>query len=394
MFFIDDDQTQIAEGQEQGRARADDQSRATFAHHLPRAAAFGHGHAGVPFGGPRAEARLDPVQEFGGERDLGQKDKRLPTRLQTRGDRFEIDLGLARACDALEERGAVGLGLDSGPEIVCRLCLLVGQVAPRRAGVEAGIGEVAGAGLFVDDALFDEALHHRGRDTGHLGQFAQREGQTAIGLERLDDAAAGVGPAVGHALAPAIDTPHTRRVAEARRAGGEPQHGGHGRQGVIPCPDKKFPHIIPHRNRIQNADHRPHLGEVVAALALAPDDADDLARAKRHLDESTCQAAAFGRLVVEKPVDRLGRQDRDQIAFVEVVQHRDPVSSSSDGRARLLQRSARRVAENPRRSPPKSSAKSNKTRAFSPWNDRGFRLPAVRAISATKFNPVTRGRPP
>ena len=44
MFFIDHDQTQIAERQEQARARAHHQLRPPFAHHFPDAPPFGHGN--------------------------------------------------------------------------------------------------------------------------------------------------------------------------------------------------------------------------------------------------------------------------------------------------------------------------------------------------------------
>ena len=61
--------------------------------------------AGVPFGRPRAEARREAVEELGGERDLRQEHQRLPPLPQSLGDRLEIDFGLARAGDAVEQGG-------------------------------------------------------------------------------------------------------------------------------------------------------------------------------------------------------------------------------------------------------------------------------------------------
>ena len=50
-----------------------------------------------------AEARLEALEERLGQRDLGQQDQRLLALPQALGDRLEIDLGLARAGDAVEQ---------------------------------------------------------------------------------------------------------------------------------------------------------------------------------------------------------------------------------------------------------------------------------------------------
>ena len=53
-----------------------------------------------------AEAALEALQPLRGQRDLRQQHQRLPARRAGCGDRLEIDLGLARAGDAVEQRDA------------------------------------------------------------------------------------------------------------------------------------------------------------------------------------------------------------------------------------------------------------------------------------------------
>ena len=57
----------------------------------------------MPFGGPRAEALLAAGDELAGERDLRHQHEHLLPARERRGDRLEIDFGLARAGDAVEQ---------------------------------------------------------------------------------------------------------------------------------------------------------------------------------------------------------------------------------------------------------------------------------------------------
>ena len=110
MFFIDDDQPKVAEGQEQRRARADDKLHAALAAHLPQPPPLALGGARMPLAGACAKARLDPRQEFTRQRDLRQEDQRLTPLTQTFRDRLEIDLGLARSGHTLQQIGPVPPG--------------------------------------------------------------------------------------------------------------------------------------------------------------------------------------------------------------------------------------------------------------------------------------------
>ena len=59
-----------------------------------------------------AEAGGEALQEGLGQRDFGEQDERLAALPERLGDRLEIDFGLARAGDAVEQPGREGGGID------------------------------------------------------------------------------------------------------------------------------------------------------------------------------------------------------------------------------------------------------------------------------------------
>ena len=106
MLLIDDDQAEIGVGQEQRRARADHDPHLAGRHRRPGARAQPRRELRMPFRRPHAEALGEAVEELRGERDLRHQDQRLPAAPDRFGHRLEIDLGLARAGDAVEQRDA------------------------------------------------------------------------------------------------------------------------------------------------------------------------------------------------------------------------------------------------------------------------------------------------
>ena len=106
MLLVEHDQPQLAERQEQRRARPHHRPHRAVDDAAPGAGALRRRHVGVPFGRPRAEAAGEAVEEGVGERDLGQKDQRLPPGAQRIGHRLEEHFGLAAAGDAIEQRHA------------------------------------------------------------------------------------------------------------------------------------------------------------------------------------------------------------------------------------------------------------------------------------------------
>ena len=158
--LVDDDQAELAIGQEQGRAGADHDPGLAAGDGAPGAAALRLAQARMPGHRIAAEARGEALEERLGERDFGQQDERLPARADRLGDRLEIDFGLARAGDAVEQEGReagarrpprasslgrVGLGLLERGRVVVRIGLgkgIVDRDLDRldRAGLARGRG--------------------------------------------------------------------------------------------------------------------------------------------------------------------------------------------------------------------------------------------------------------
>ena len=105
VLLIDDDQAEIGVRQEQRRARADHDRNFAVGDRLPGARALARRQLRMPFRRAHAEARGEAVEELRGERDLRHQDRGSAGRARMRvRHRLEIDLGLARAGDAVEQR--------------------------------------------------------------------------------------------------------------------------------------------------------------------------------------------------------------------------------------------------------------------------------------------------
>ena len=104
VLLIDHDQAEIGIWQKQRRARADHDVHFAGRDRASRCARACARELGVPFGRADAEACCEAIEELRRERDLGHQDQRLAALPDRLGDRLEIDLGLARAGDAVEQR--------------------------------------------------------------------------------------------------------------------------------------------------------------------------------------------------------------------------------------------------------------------------------------------------
>ncbi len=89
----------------------------------PGAPALALRQVGMPDRRIDAEALPEPVEPLRGQRDLRQQHQRLPAGGQRLGHRLEVDLGLARAGDAVEQRDPESVPGDGLPQSVGR-CLL------------------------------------------------------------------------------------------------------------------------------------------------------------------------------------------------------------------------------------------------------------------------------
>ena len=114
VLLVDDDQAELAVGQEESGAGADDDTRLASGRRAPGACALARRQGRVPFHRRAAEAALEAVHELAGERDLGQHDERLPSLLEGARHGLEVDLGLAGAGDAVEQRDGEGVGAAGG----------------------------------------------------------------------------------------------------------------------------------------------------------------------------------------------------------------------------------------------------------------------------------------
>src|SRR6202012_4382959 len=127
---------------EDRRARTDADLRLAGPQSLPLVEAFAVGEGAVEDGEAVAEAGAEAGDGLRREADLGDQDDRPAAALQRRLDRRQVDLGLARAGDAVEEllAGRVGLAVERRDQGVARGPLL-GQEARRLdRGVEPGRG--------------------------------------------------------------------------------------------------------------------------------------------------------------------------------------------------------------------------------------------------------------
>ncbi len=175
MFFIDDDQAKVLERQEKRRPCAHDQPGLSTGDLGPAAPSFGLRDAGVPFSRVCTETRFDTGQKFGGQRNFRQQNKDLPPVRQTFGDSLQIDLGLARAGHALEQRGPISAGSNGGLQRIRRLLLIGSQRFAGAFRVQWREVRIARHVLFQHRPGCDEALDDTGRNLGHPGEFRQRE---------------------------------------------------------------------------------------------------------------------------------------------------------------------------------------------------------------------------
>ena len=171
--FVDDDQPEVRIGQEQSRAGADRDLRLAARDRAPGAPPLRRAQVRMPRDRGAAEARLEALEEWLGERDLGQQDQRLFVLPQALGDRLEIDLGLARAGDSVEQHRIEALA-DRGGEAGRGFDLIAVELG--RGEIRIGPGERP---VGVDPDRFersgvDQPAHDAVADPGVIGKLANR----------------------------------------------------------------------------------------------------------------------------------------------------------------------------------------------------------------------------
>ena len=104
MLLVDHDQGEVADRREHRRARPDADARLTVAQAQPLVAALARRQGGVQDRDPVTEPGPEPGHRLRREADLGDEDDRPPPPRQRRLDGGEVDLGLARPGDPVDQQ--------------------------------------------------------------------------------------------------------------------------------------------------------------------------------------------------------------------------------------------------------------------------------------------------
>ena len=265
----------------------------------------------MPFGGPRAEALLAAGDELAGQRDFGHQHEHLLAERQGRGNRLEIDFGLARAGHAVEQAHAETVA-GIGEQVVRGLGLLLCQCGALPREVERDVVPI-GKRLGDQRAGIDQAVDHTCADTGRLGQARFHPSEAVI--RRSQHA----GARRRHALGRGSREPHavTRRgrIEGAARAHHHAQdHAWRGERiarhpvGKIERDARQCRHLL---NQFDD------LAELLAldlrrrfALGARPHDAEIVDRPERHDDELAWRDLhAFGHEIVVRRGQRQRQHD-------------------------------------------------------------------------------------
>ena len=128
----------------------------------------------MPLRGGAAKAGAKAVHPLNAEGDLGKQHEDLAAPLEGLGDGLEIDLGLARSGDAVEERNGEPAPRHHGLQGARRRRLIGRQGRARAAPVGRRRGRPGGQAPGHQDAGPGEAPHHRRPDAGGARQFGRR----------------------------------------------------------------------------------------------------------------------------------------------------------------------------------------------------------------------------
>jgi hypothetical protein len=139
VLLVDHDQAEVADGGEDGGAGADADARLAAAQPPPLVVALAGRERRVEDGEAVAEPGPEARHRLRGEPDLGDEDDRAASPLQRRLDRGQVDLGLARAGDAVQQQPALGAGgaVERGHHRRDRRLLLGQQLGAAGRGREA-----------------------------------------------------------------------------------------------------------------------------------------------------------------------------------------------------------------------------------------------------------------
>ena len=320
VLLVDDDQAEVAKRQEQRRARARHHLDPPFRHLPPHPLAHPWRQVGVPFGRLCPEAVVETLEEGGGERDLRHQHQHLASRLKCCRHRFEIDLRLARAGDAVDERDRkAGAGLLAQR---LRRRLLVGrQEGPGMEGVGQDGDRRRRDRHGLEQPLREKPVDHRRRHAGGMRQPRARPGHAVAG--KFQHLPARLGDAVGRAAAKAQALKHRLGVEGGRRAQDHARHHARRRQRPAGHPVDEAARVLPERRAVEHLRNGPELPRVDRVGLAVPDDAGDLARPQRHAhDRTRPDIHAGGHRIGIGALRRCGHQHRRDARLGRIFAHR------------------------------------------------------------------------
>jgi hypothetical protein len=320
VLLVDDDQAEVGKRQEERRTRADDDARPRR-RRSPRQPCRVPHRAGVSFGMPDSPARrrsggLKRSSHCRGQGDFRQQHQRLAPCRQGRGDRLEIDLGLARAGDAVEQRRARKPAAASAPlgderrSAVRRMRLRRRQlrsrpapdrareIAKRRGAARATRRDQAGESADRADHTAASPNAARARSAAMRGgpsrsTFITRAGAPASRRKSVDDSGR------------VVRCP-SRRIGDDRR-GAAPARRARSSPCAAPRPAASACRTRPSRSNLRissvasaavssTSPMTPASAwtraatSLTASSALIPHDPDHAARAERHLVTNVARA--------------------------------------------------------------------------------------------------------
>ncbi len=140
MFFIDDDQPETSQGREDRRPRAHHHVHFATADAMPLVVALTVRQSAVLDGHAAAEGLSEQPGDRWRQRDLRHEQQHGTTRLQAGARQAQVDLRLAAAGHALQQRHLKRRGAEHRQECVEHLALLVRECEEQRRSVHGGTG--------------------------------------------------------------------------------------------------------------------------------------------------------------------------------------------------------------------------------------------------------------
>ena len=320
VLLVDDDEAELAKGQEQSGTGTDHHTCFALENRPPGPPALEPAEVGVPFARRRAEARTKARAPLCAQRDLRQQHQNLQLVGERRSDRFEVDLRFAGPGHAVDETDGETLR-DARAQGRRHL----GLSGRQRKARPAPVGRRLAVRLHrfgEKRARRDEAAHH-GLAAGRLAsEFSERAGGPwASAANTRVRAAVGLmsGAMVGFTQRP----PRRGRRQRLGYTHYHPQHRARRMNGVARHPIDKLARDFGQRRSGQEPAERLELRILHLAGAGSPDDSREHPAAERRLDKVARGRRKIGRNpVIVGSSERQRQQNADPLA----ASKRRPVS--------------------------------------------------------------------